>query len=324
MIRERVADNVYVFTSELYAQLNAGAVVGPEWAVVIDTLAYPEETQELREFVVDRLGVPVRYVINTHYHTDHTLGNRFFPGALFLSHRKCRELLATRGKVALETAQARNRDLRDVRLLMPDVVFEDGQLTIRVGKRTLQLIPLPGHSPDGIGVLVMEDRVLFSGDAMMPVPYLVDGSLDDMISSLKRIPRMKLENLVQGHGEVVLRGEVQNAVRSNLNYLANVRKVAQRAAHRRDGLASLESATVEECGKSRILMNGLAPELHRRNLLALYQSAVEQVSKSRRAKSGGPSKPRSKVRRRSAARPVRRARKALGKRRSIRPARKKR
>ena len=45
MIRERVADNVYVFTSELYAQVNAGAVVGPDFSVVIDTLAYPEETR---------------------------------------------------------------------------------------------------------------------------------------------------------------------------------------------------------------------------------------------------------------------------------------
>jgi glyoxylase-like metal-dependent hydrolase (beta-lactamase superfamily II) len=294
MIRERVADNVYVFTSELYAQLNAGAVVGPEWAVIIDTLAYPEETRELRDFVVDRLGIPVRYVVNTHYHTDHTLGNRFFPGAVFLSHRMCRELLSTRGKVALETAQVRNRELKDVTLLLPDVVFESGELAIRVGKRTLQLIPLPGHSPDGIGVLVLEDRVLFSGDAMMPVPYLVDGDLDDMVGCLKRIPRMKLENLVQGHGEVILRGEIQNAVRSNLNYLVNIRKAARRAAHRKEGLDSLEVVTVEECGKSRILMNGLAPELHRRNLLSLYQKALEEAGKPRRKTARAPAKPRHK------------------------------
>ena len=315
MLRERVADNVYVFTSELYAQLNAGAVVGPEWSVIIDTLAYPEETQELRDFVVNRLGSPVRYVINTHYHTDHTLGNRFFAGALFLSHRMCRELLSTRGKVALETAQVRNRELKDVKLLLPDVVFDSGELAIRVGKRTLHIVPLPGHSPDGIGVLILEDRVLFSGDAMMPVPYLLDGDLDDMVGSLKRIPRMKLENLVQGHGEVILRGEVQNAVRSNLNYLANIRKFARRAAHRRAGLESLELVTVEECGKSRILMNGLAPELHRRNLLALYLKAVDQAVRPRRKSAGKRDHPR----RKPAGRSAKRSPAASRKRRSPKP-----
>ncbi|MBM2844548.1 MAG: hypothetical protein HW404_2385, partial [Anaerolineales bacterium] len=50
-MRERVAENVHVFTSELYAQVNAGVVVGPEWSVVIDTLAYPDETREMRDFI---------------------------------------------------------------------------------------------------------------------------------------------------------------------------------------------------------------------------------------------------------------------------------
>ena len=51
MIRERVADDVYVFTSEIYANVNAGAIVGPDWSIVIDTLAYPEETQEIKDFI---------------------------------------------------------------------------------------------------------------------------------------------------------------------------------------------------------------------------------------------------------------------------------
>jgi cyclase len=55
-------------------------VVGPQWAVVIDTLALPDETLTIREFIEHELNVPVRYVINTHYHADHSWGNCFFPG----------------------------------------------------------------------------------------------------------------------------------------------------------------------------------------------------------------------------------------------------
>jgi glyoxylase-like metal-dependent hydrolase (beta-lactamase superfamily II) len=272
MIRERVADNVYVFTSELYAQVNAGAVVGPDFSVIIDTLAYPEETQEIREYVEERLGSPVRYVVNTHYHADHTLGNWWFKGATFIGHREARALMDTRGRESLERSRQTSRELCDVELVLPDVTFDGGELNLRVGKRTLQLVPLPGHSPDGLGVLVLEDRVLFSGDAMMPLPHLVNGDLEALTASLKRIPRLKLENVIQGHGEVILRGEIVNAVRSNLNYVAAVRREVARASRRKDPEAYLLGVSIEECGKSRILLGGLAEDLHRRNLLGVYRS----------------------------------------------------
>lgn len=271
MVRERVAEDVYVFTSDLYAQVNAGAIVGPEWSVLIDTLAFPEETLEIRDFLHNRLERPVRYIINTHYHADHTLGNCWFPEAVVLGHKRCRELLATTGKKRLENAKRQNRDLRDVQIVLPEVVFERGGIGLRVGKRTLRLIYLPGHSEDGIGVLLVEDRVLFSGDVMMPVPYLVDGDFEVMIKTLKRIPKMKLENLVQGHGEVILRGEVPKAVRRNIDYLNEIRKHVRMASRRKDFMGYLEEIDVESCGKSRILINGLAEQLHQHNLQTLMQ-----------------------------------------------------
>jgi glyoxylase-like metal-dependent hydrolase (beta-lactamase superfamily II) len=270
-MRERVAENVHVFTSELYAQVNAGVVVGPDWSVVIDTLAYPEETLEMRRFIESGLGSRVAYVILTHYHADHSLGTWMFPGAVVLAHERCAELLDTRGRAALAEARAANRDLQDVRIVLPDIVIQDEQVSLRVGRKTLELVPLPGHSPDGMGVLLTEDRVLFSGDAMMPLPSLLDGEIESTSASLRRIPRMKLENLVQGHGEVILRGEIQNAVRSNLAYLAALERYVHRQQRRRELSPGGEEADIAAFGKSRILMNGLAGELHRRNLQALLR-----------------------------------------------------
>jgi hypothetical protein len=92
-----------------------------------------------------------------------------------------------------------------------------------------------------------------------------------MVASLKSIPKMKLENLVQGHGEAVLRGEVSTTVRSNLSYLASVQRHVRTAGRRKDPMGYLESVGIEDCGKSRILLNGLAEDLHRRNLTALFE-----------------------------------------------------
>ncbi len=271
MHRERVSENVFWFQSEIYAQVTAGVIVGPQWAVVIDTLALPEETLGMREFIEHELGVQVRYVINTHYHADHTWGNCFFPGATVIGHAKCRELLIELGIPSLEFARKQNPSLRQVKIVPPHLTFDSGELTMRVGKKNLVFSQAFGHSDDGISVLVEEDRVLFAGDAFMSLPYVVDGDIDDMLASIKRIGRLGLENIIQGHGDIILRGEIDAAVKENLNYLNNIKKAVKSAGKRKDVDEYLDAITIESCGKSRVHLGGLAETLHRRNLRALYR-----------------------------------------------------
>ena len=271
MHRERVSENVFWFQSEVYAQVTAGVIVGPQWAVVIDTLALPEETLSMREFIEHELGVQVRYVINTHYHADHTWGNCFFPGATVIGHAKCRELLIEYGIPSLESARKQNPSLKQVKIVPPHLTFDSGELTMRVGKKNLVFSQSFGHSEDGISVLVEEDRVLFAGDAFMSLPYIVDGDVDDMIASIKRIGRLGLENIIQGHGDIILRGEIDAAVKENLNYLNNIKKAVKSAGKRKDVDEYLDAITIESCGKSRVHLGGLAETLHRRNLRALYR-----------------------------------------------------
>jgi glyoxylase-like metal-dependent hydrolase (beta-lactamase superfamily II) len=271
MHRERVSENVFWFQSEVYAQVTAGVIVGPQWAVVIDTLALPEETLGMREFIEHELGVQVRYVINTHYHADHTWGNCFFPGATVISHAKCREFLIEYGIPSLESARKQNPNLRQVKIVLPHMTFESGELTMRVGKKNLVFSQSFGHSDDGISVLVEEDRVLFAGDAFMSLPYVVDGNIDDMLASIKRVGRLGLENIIQGHGDIILRGEIDAAVKENMNYLNNIKKAVKAAGKRKDVDEYLDAITIESCGKSRVHLGGLAETLHRRNLRALHR-----------------------------------------------------
>ena len=90
MQREHVTDDIFVFRSDLYAQVTAGVVVTTMGAVLIDTLLYPEESLQIKRFIEERLATTVRYVINTHFHADHTTGSCFFPDAQVISHRLCR------------------------------------------------------------------------------------------------------------------------------------------------------------------------------------------------------------------------------------------
>jgi cyclase len=272
---ERISENVYWFQSEVYAQVTSGVVAGPQWAVVIDTLAMPDETLGMREFIEHEIGVPVRYIIDTHYHADHAWGNCFFPGATVIAHSRCRELLLERGIPSLEAARKQNPAFRQVKVVLPHMTFDSGQMGLRVGKKNMILMLTGGHSEDGISVLVEEDRVLFAGDAFMPLPSVVDGDVDESIASIRRIGRMGLENIVQGHGDIILRGEIDAAVKENLIYLANIKKFAKAAARRRTADDLLEGARLEDSGKSRVYLGGLAETLHKRNI----QDLVRRIRK---------------------------------------------
>ncbi len=271
MRRERVADDIYVFTSNLYAQVTAGAVITPAGAIVIDTMVFPEETRAIHQFLEQRLNTQVRYVINTHYHADHTYGTCFFNGATVASHSLCYDQLQSTGKTSLKQAQQGSRTFQDVTIRLPQLVFESGTMEIRLGNKTLELRHSPGHSNDSITVLVKEDRVLFAADTLMPIPYFVDGSYDHFVQSLQNLKGESYENVVQGHGEVILRGEVERKIDSDLAYLEKVKEHVENALTKDDPGAYLETIDIEQCGKSRIPLNGEVQNLHLGNLKALLQ-----------------------------------------------------
>ena len=272
MIRERIADKVYWFQSELYAQVTAGAIIGPEWAILVDTLAIPDETLEMRAFIEDKLGVQVRYIINTIYHADHTFGNYFFPGATIISHAIAREMIIQQNKASLKSAQEQDPVFKRIKkIVLPDITIDQGTLSLSIGKRNVKIFSTPGSRPDGISALVKEDRLLFAGDAFLPLPNIVEGDVAQLSKTLLNFSKLGLENIVQGHGDVVLRGEIEQAAQSNIDYLAKIEKVARTAVKRKNPREVLERATVDECGKSRVLLTGLVVGLHQQNLGTLYQ-----------------------------------------------------
>lgn len=267
---ERVADSVYFFQSDEYAEVNAGVVIGTEMAAVIDTLAYPEETKEIIRFVEEVHDTPVKYVINTHYHADHSWGNQHFENAEFFAHSKCRENLIEFGLPAMEKVNKGKPSSDKIKLVLPNYTFSSGTISLKLGKKTLRLFPFIGHTNDNIAAFVEEDKVLFTGDTVMPIPYIVDGDIDQTMESIKILPELGIENIIQGHGEIILRGEVNGIIDTHGDYLKFIQNVVKKASKRKYPLDLIESVTIEDAGKDRTIMGGLAEELHQRNMIAIY------------------------------------------------------
>ncbi|GAB4445126.1 MAG: hypothetical protein Kow0031_27610 [Anaerolineae bacterium] len=272
MRRERVSDDIYVFTSDLYAQVTASAVVTREGIVVVDTLPFPVETAEMIEYLNSLGAGPIKYLINTHWHGDHTNGNYLFDESVELvCHRRCQEILHENGPASLAEAQETTPLLDEVELRIPDLVFEEGELVIHVGSKSIELALMPGHTHDSSVAYVREDKVLLAADTVMPVPYFVWGDRQRFKESLEALKEYNLESIVQGHGEVLLRGEIPGALESSIHYLNMLEEKVSLLVQQGKPVAALEGLTIDKCGKSRIPLNGLVQDLHRANALALYQ-----------------------------------------------------
>jgi hypothetical protein len=101
-----------------------------------------------------------------------------------------------------------------------------------------------------------------------------------MLKSLQVLKGMALENVVQGHGEIVLRGEINETINSSINYLNKMQFAvasALTANQSRDDM--LREYDIESCGKTRIALNGLVQQLHAANLIATYDRLSTDKSK---------------------------------------------
>jgi cyclase len=276
VLRERVSDDIYIFTSDLYARVTAGAIVTRGGAILIDSLPFPGEAREMATFIAQICYPGVRYVILTHYHADHTYGVYLYPQADIVAHVRCRSLLQEIGVPALEAAKADEPELEEVELRLPNITFEDGELALQLMGKVVRLIHAPGHTQDSALVYVEGDRVLFAADTVLPVPSIVDGDVDTLRASLQKVTELPVENLVQGHGEVILRGEVPDVVDASLAYLDTIEALVSKTITSGKSRETLWKSSIESCGLSRIPLDGLVQQIHVANLLALYDRMTSQ------------------------------------------------
>ncbi len=275
MLRERVTEDVHVFISQLYAEVGAAVIATPEGAVVVDTAPFPQEAREIRDFALRRCPQGIRYLINTHHHADHIYGSYLFPEAELIAHRRCRQILLQFGEESLVRAQEQTPALASVQLRIPQLVFET-EMLLRLGEKTIHLMHAPGHSQDGIIVHVREDKVLVASDVVTPVPLMVRGDREALVESLKLVKTLNLENVIQGHGGVLLRGEIEEMVDSNIHYLDCLERQVQELVDEGAPRSASRDIDIESCGKSRIPLGGLVQRLHLANAESLYDQLLAE------------------------------------------------
>ena len=286
--RTRVADDTWVFTSELYVEVNAGLVVTPEGGILIDTLPFPSETKQIIDFIDRVCPQGIKYLVNTISHADHVYGSCFFPEAELVAHERCRAMLIEYGEQSLEQAKEQTPELRQVDIRLPKLVFNEG-MVLRLGGKTVHLIHSPGPSPELCAVHVREDKVLFASDLMMPVPLIATpfSDIEDFKRSLLNLHDYNLECIVQGHGDILLRGEVTSSIDVSVQYLNAIQELVERLMATGATKHDLLQHDIEQFERSRIPLGGLVQQFHANNLLFLWERARAEQRKQRQPVAAG-------------------------------------
>lgn len=204
---ERLGPRVYAWVGTAGAT-NAGFILGDETVAVVDSLLTPTAARHLQRRIRVVSGRPVGFLVNTHYHGDHTFGNQVFASAAIVGHTWAREGLLRFGADQLDFFRRRQpllaREFDQVRLTPPNLTVESG-CNLYLGNLEVQVRHLgPAHTPGDLVVWVPDEGVLFAGDLVFNgwFPTAADADIHGWVRCLSALESYPVRLVVPGHGPV--------------------------------------------------------------------------------------------------------------------------
>lgn len=226
-----VAEDIYAYTQPPggWCLSNSGVIVGPDSALVVDTLATESRARRLCESLDRLCPGPGRMLVNTHHHGDHNFGNHAFgSSATIIAHERARTEMAETG-LALTTLWPQV-EWGEIRVVLPTVTFAD-RLTVYVGARRADLIHVgPAHTTNDVVVWLPDERVLFAGDVVLSgaTPFNLMGSVSGALTAIQRLRELGPRTVICGHGPV----SGPEVFDENADYLTWIQRLAEHGTAR--------------------------------------------------------------------------------------------
>jgi glyoxylase-like metal-dependent hydrolase (beta-lactamase superfamily II) len=228
---KKVGDNVYaaIGVDGGKAGSDAGFVVGDKGVLVVDTFTTVEAARALLDEIKKVTPQPVRFVVNTHYHLDHTGGNAVFAeaGATIIAHHNLRGWVRTENLKFFGADPKPEQKARVEALVPPDETY-DQAMDVYLGSRRVHLRYLPGHTGGDTVVFVPDANVVFGGDLVWQkhLPNLIDATTSAWVETLDHMLQAHPNaTFVPGHGDVATPADV----RDFRNYLSTLRDAIAKA-----------------------------------------------------------------------------------------------
>ena len=226
---------------------NTGFLTGPQGVISIDACSTERRTRAYQAAIAAVTPAPVRTVLNTHHHGDHTFGNCLFPGAAIVAHERARQEAIAFGPPR-DLAFWDGPDWGDLSLDPPFVTFTD-QIAVHAGdlRADVRYVGTAAHTTNDSIVWIPDRSVLFCGDLIFNggTPFLLMGSVTGAVNVLEQVLRpLGAQTIVPGHGPVF---HDDGPLDATLDYLRFVLDVAGQAAAA--GVPPLDAARDTDLGR---------------------------------------------------------------------------
>ena len=208
---EKLTDGVYVYVGKNFNS-NCGIILTQDGVVLIDSGHNPTDSRAVLEAVKKLTPMPVRFLIDTEPHADHTTGHFVFsPPAVIIaaegageSMRGARRVAPDRTEKLAASSPEMKAALEGYRFITPQIEYHD-KMTLYVGERTFDLMYLKGvHSEADTAIWLPKERVLFSASAFVNQqinifrPFV---TIPDILAAGKMLKALNPEHVVPGHGK---------------------------------------------------------------------------------------------------------------------------
>ena len=209
---QNLNSNITLFTAKTL-KLNATVIDCGTFLIVIDSLLLTKDISILKDYILEK-NKPVKYIINTHFHSDHCYGNSIIANSntIVISHEKFLNTSKTEKNML---KPSHNFEKKNEKVRYPDLVFSD---SIHL-ENYLEIFYTPGHSYDSCCIFDKKNSILWTGDTFLSsdndfysIPYFYWGNPVLHLESLRKLLTFKPESIISGHGMVL-----SESVSANLN-----------------------------------------------------------------------------------------------------------
>jgi cyclase len=193
---------------------NGGFIVGEEGVIVVEALETRKLTEMVKAEVKKVTDKPIRSLICTHFHGDHSFGNEYYLPSHVIGHELCRREIIEKWEYSVDrfasryddTDPAQAAEIRNARITPPDVVFHNEKMTLYLGNKRIELYYFgKAHTSGDILTYLPDDKVLYSGDVVTETggpPYTEDGFPASWVNVIESIETLDIQTIVPGHGTV--------------------------------------------------------------------------------------------------------------------------
>lgn len=242
---KQVTPNVYIIRNIT----NSSFVIGTRSVAVIDTQVNWPTAERVLAMVRSVTDKPIEFVINTHYHWDHTNGNALFQaqGATVISSALTKEFMTVRAPRQKEFLSGRGFELgKDPSL--PNVTFEK-EYKIDLGNMPLRIFYAgAAESDDASAVHAPSENVVMAGDTVMTGSFPIFGQPvwdeglqgREWIQTIETLTALKPAHIIPGHGPLAYENEIKLLIRIQEYFLEEVGKLIAKGYNVSQVLADLE------------------------------------------------------------------------------------